>query len=272
MVLPILRALQGSPEPGRLWEEHCNHTLMAPPLNFITAMHDKIIYQTIYKGERIFMLRQVDDFAMACDNEETAKVIYNIIGASLRLPKEDKDPFAYLGLIEDYNGIFDIHQARNHIKVSCLNYIDWIMTTHRWETSSNKDNIHSVIPLRSDVLNQLANEKPGPKEGTKEHRELQEKQGFLYPDIVRWDDVCAYVSCRPDIGYAITLMSKYGSNPLTFHYHCLKSIAKYLRTTKEWGIIFHWKGIQKEFPTTAIPEIPSSNHNLPQYPTDTTDA
>ena len=43
------------------------------------------------------MLRQVDDFAMACDNEDAAKEIYNIIGASLRLPKEDKDPFAYLG-------------------------------------------------------------------------------------------------------------------------------------------------------------------------------
>ena len=56
------------------------------------------------------MLRQVDDFALACDKEDTAKEIYQLIGASLRLPKEDKDPFAYLGLVEDYNGI-DVHQA-----------------------------------------------------------------------------------------------------------------------------------------------------------------
>ena len=33
-VLPILRALQGSPESGRLWEEHCNRTLTREPLNF----------------------------------------------------------------------------------------------------------------------------------------------------------------------------------------------------------------------------------------------
>ena len=115
---------------------------------------------------------------MACDKEETAKEIYDIIGASLQLPEEDKDPFAYLGLVEDYNGI-DIYQAQDHIKVSCLNYIEQIMTTHGWETSSNKDNIHSTIPLQSNVLNQLTNEKPGPKEGTKEHRALQEKQGFF---------------------------------------------------------------------------------------------
>ena len=111
---------------------------------------------------------------------KNAKEIYNIIGASLCLPKEDKDPFAYLGLVEDYNGI-DIYQAQDHIKVSCLNYIEQIMTTHGWETSSNKDNIQMAIPLPSSVLNQLSSEKPGPKEGTKEHHhELQEKQGFSF--------------------------------------------------------------------------------------------
>ena len=71
--------LQGSPESGRLWEEHCNRTLMAPPLNFTTTTHDKTICRTMYKGEQIFMLHQVDHFAMACDNEKTAKEIYNII-------------------------------------------------------------------------------------------------------------------------------------------------------------------------------------------------
>ena len=81
----------------------------------------------------------------------------------------------------------------------------------------------------------------------------------------------ACVSCRPDIGCVITLMSKFRSNPSVFHHHCLKSIAKYLRATQEWGIIFHQKGIQKEFPNTPVPKIPSNNHNLPQYPTDTTD-
>ena len=51
MVLPIIRAL-GSPESGRLWEEHCNKTLMVAPLNFCTTTHGKTIYHTIYKGGR----------------------------------------------------------------------------------------------------------------------------------------------------------------------------------------------------------------------------
>ena len=145
------------------------------------------------------------------------------------------------------------------------------MTTHGWETSSQKDNIHTTVPLRSDVLNQLAKEAPGPKEGTMAHRELQEKRGFSYRTLLG-EMMFAYVSCRPDIGYAITLMSKYSSQPSEFHYSSLKSIAKYLRTTKEWGVIFHRKGIQKDFPHSTIPEIPLGKQKLPSYPTDTTDA
>ena len=90
-----------------------------------------------------------------------------MIGASLRLPNEDKDPFAYLRLVEDCNCI-DIHQACHRIK-SFSNYMDQIMTTHCWEASSKKDNINTTILLRSDVLDQLSNNATGPKEGTKDH-------------------------------------------------------------------------------------------------------
>jgi len=82
----------------------------------------------------------------------------------------------------------------------------------------------------------------------------------------------AYVSCRPDVGYAITLMSKCGSNPSKFHYHCLKSIAKYLRTTKDWGIIYHRNGVREDLPDNPIPMIPTTEESLPMYPSDTTES
>ena len=48
----------------------------------------------------------------------------------------------------------------------------------------------------------------------------------------------AYVVCRPDIGYAITTMSKFSTKPSAMHYYYLKGIAKYPCLTKEWGIKF----------------------------------
>ena len=40
-VLPVLRALQGHPESGRLWETHINKILRSPELKFKTTTHDQ---------------------------------------------------------------------------------------------------------------------------------------------------------------------------------------------------------------------------------------
>jgi hypothetical protein len=269
LVLPIQRALQGSPESGRLWEEHCNRTLMNEPLNFKTTTHDKTIYHTTYKGEKIYLLRQVDDFALACNEEETAKEIYKIIGSKLKLPNEPKDPFAYLGLINDFNGI-DVAQSRDYIEISCSNYIDRIMTSHGWDTTSpnSLDANTTISPLSTDVLHQLQSHTNGPNEGTIEHKKLQEKQGFSYRSLLG-EIMYAYVSCRPDIGYAITLLSKYGSNPSAYHYHCVKHIAKYLRATKKWGIIYKRSSPRNDLEEIQLTDrFPPTPETLPKYPED----
>ena len=48
----------------------------------------------------------------------------------------------------------------------------------------------------------------------------------------------AYVTCRPNIGYAITTMSKFSTKPSAKHYELLRGIGKYLRLTKDWSIKF----------------------------------
>ena len=77
-----------------------------------------MIYKTVYTGKLVFLLQQVDDFALACKEEATAKEIYDIIGRSLRLEKEPVDPFSYLGLVKDFNGV-DIEQSSEYIQISC---------------------------------------------------------------------------------------------------------------------------------------------------------
>ena len=121
-VLPIQRALQGHPESGKLWEEHINRILLGPRLNFCTTTHDRTIYTGLYDVERVLLLRQVDDFSIACRYEETAKAIYDVIGKALQLPNESSPPFKYLGLQTDFNGI-DVEQSSTHIGLSCSTYI-----------------------------------------------------------------------------------------------------------------------------------------------------
>ena len=80
----------------------------------------------------------------------------------------------------------------------------------------------------------------------------------------------AYVTCRPDIGYAITLLSKFSSSPAEYHYACLKNIARYLRATKTWGIRYLRSCCNDdlELNTPELLDAPDNDSLLPKYPED----
>ena len=96
---------------------------MGPELGFKHNTHDRTIYQFMFKGHKVLLLRQVDDLMIQTDNEAIAKEIFKIIGLKLQLKIEDEAPFAYLGFTTDFNGV-DIEQSKTHIMISCENYID----------------------------------------------------------------------------------------------------------------------------------------------------
>ena len=88
-------------------------------------------------------------------------------------------------MVLDFNGIHVTQAKDDYMKLSCANYINWIMISHRWETSSNKDNENTATPLhQADVLNKLPNHIDGIIEGTAEHRDIQNKQGFPYRSLL----------------------------------------------------------------------------------------
>jgi hypothetical protein len=92
LVLPVQHALQGHPESGRLWESTINKILSCDQLQFTSTTHSRTIYSTAFEGHQVLLLRQVDDFALACPNETIAKTIYDIIGTALQLPDEPAPP------------------------------------------------------------------------------------------------------------------------------------------------------------------------------------
>ena len=75
-----------------------------PQLGFKHTTHDRTIYQAVFKGHKVLLLRQVDDLMIQTDNKDIAKTIFKIIGVKLQLENEDEAPFAYLGLTADFNG------------------------------------------------------------------------------------------------------------------------------------------------------------------------
>ena len=212
----------------------------------------------------VFLLRQVDDFAIACPAEHIATTIYDAIGKRLQLPSEDKPPFSYLGLLDDYNGV-DVHQYNDSIAISCESYIDRVLRTHGWTTpeSSPPDPLRPTSPIPDDVIPALyAN--IGPAEGSDAHLALQEQHGFSYRTLLG-ELLYPYVTCRPDIGYAVITLSKFSTCPSEFHFTMLKKVCKYLRRTKHWPIIFKRRTLDPSLPSNPHESI-TADPSLPAFP------
>ena len=80
----------------------------------------------------------------------------------------------------------------------------------------------------------------------------------------------AYVTCRPDIGYAITTMSKFSNKPSERHYKLSKGIATYLCETRHWGIKFKRSVVRDNLlPATLVSDV-VLDENFPSFPVDIT--
>ena len=90
--------------------------------------------------------------------------------------KRKCDPFSYLGLVKDCNGV-DIEQSAEYIQISYSGYIDRVLRTHKWDTPANmKPSSKNIGPLPADAIQKIYKES-GPAEGTAEHQAHQALNG-----------------------------------------------------------------------------------------------
>ena len=80
-------------------------------------------------------------------------------------------------------------------------------------------------------------ESTGPKEGYTAHKVLEKKMGFAYRTLLG-ELMYSYITCRPDIGYSVTTLSKFSTAPAEYHYKLLRMVAMYLLKTANWEIRF----------------------------------
>ncbi|XP_062075305.1 secreted RxLR effector protein 161-like [Humulus lupulus] len=57
------------------------------------------------------------------------------------------------------------------------------------------------------------------------------------------------VSTRPDIAHALSVLSRFMSNPRLEHWHALKCLLRYLKGTQNYGLVY--KRVEKELELTG---------------------
>jgi hypothetical protein len=262
-VIPALRAIQGHPEAGRLFEDFILKILQRPPLNFTTTVHERNLYRGEIDGKLVLVARQVDDFAIGCTCVETAKKLIEIINSRVTTKNQGIGTLTSSGLSHHYNGL-DVHQTSRYIKISCETYIHRMLQTHGWESPGPKESDRpDSVPLHPDVASKIAL-LTGPAEGTPEYDNIAKEMKFSYRQLLG-ELIYAYTLVRPDIGFAVCFLARFSQHPHREHYIALKNIARYLRRTIDWGILY-WRPQSID----SLPDIhfdsPPIDSDLPPFP------
>ena len=76
-----------------------------------------------------------------------------------------------------------------------------------------------------------------PLDGSLKHAAIEVEAGFSYRSVLG-ALIYACVVARPDIRYAVTTLARFSDHPAKVHYDALRRVARYLRMTKHWGLMY----------------------------------
>jgi hypothetical protein len=252
-VLPVQGALQGHPESARLWALLIDKVIQELQLKPCT--HEPCLYYTNNynnTGKTVLFLRQVDDFAVACEDKTTAKNVIKQINDKMTIDVKD------LGLITRFNGV-DVLQSRDYVKIYNKVYINKILLRHEW---IHKESPLSQfpIPMQTDTRYQRQLENADIPT-SKEISTLEEEYGFGYRQAIG-ELIYALTTCCPDISYPVIKLSQYSIRPNRIHFEAVKMIYRYLHATKDEGIYYWRKNPRLDLPPSPIPELKrDTNYN-----------
>jgi deoxyuridine 5'-triphosphate nucleotidohydrolase len=251
-VMRVKKALQGHPESPRLWAQLIDKIILN--LNLKPCKHEPNLYYTdnyMNTGKRVLFLRQVDDFAVSCQDRSTAQDVISQINSKMTIEVKE------LGTIERFNGI-DVDQTRDYIKLSNGTYIRKILRNHQWILDDEYPPSLFPLPMKSDTVYARRIEEATPLTES-ERLLLESKLGFTYRQAIG-ELIYALVTCRPDISYACIKLSQYSAAPAELHFDAVKDIFRYLKATQDDGIYYWRTEPRMDLPKKAIPSCKSDEN------------
>ncbi len=251
-VLPVHGALQGHPESARLWAILIDDIIRT--LNLKPCSHEPCLYYTDNynnTGKKLLFLRQVDDFAISCEDQETALDVIKAIDSKMTVR------IKHLGQITRFNGV-DVLQSKHYIKLYNKTYIEKILQRHDWIHTEKHHSHQFPLPMQpgNTYQRELENQ---PTPSSEEISALEREMGFGYRQAIG-ELIYALCTCRPDISYPVIKLSQYSTRPTRLHFEAVKNIYRYLNATKEDGICFWRKQPRDDLPYHPPPDLKTDNN------------
>ena len=206
-VLKLNRSLYGLRQSPRNFFNHLKENLQSKELGFVQSTHDPCLFF----GKTCIVVTYVDDcLFFAKDLNMIDEVIIQLRKQNMSLNKEDD--------VAGFLGINIIRTSAGDIEMTQTGLIDRIIATLGLENATNKQTPAEVLPLGKDTEGEKA-------EGL-----------FNYASVV---GMLLYLqgNTRPDISFAVNQCARFSANPRKKHECALKRIGRYLRATRDKGLI-----------------------------------
>jgi hypothetical protein len=233
-VLPVRGSLQGHPDSGEIWQTRVNTVL--EKYHFTTTTHEPCLYRGTFNNKPILICRQVDDMLIAGEDIPSAQAF------AKELSKHLKVTFGTSPSVH-FNGL-DILQLADGIKLSCRTFIRKLRDAHGWNETSSK----FLEPLSPSMLKEIESA-VGPPVDSEAGKLLQKKNGFNYRGVIG-EIVYPYIICRPDYGFAVSLLSRFNTCPAQIHYDAAKRCLKSLIRNDDDGIWYWRRTVRHDLPPT----------------------
>jgi len=209
LVCKLQRSLYGLKQASKYWNKKFKNMLMNFDLKEIKS--DPKVFVSNKNNQLLIVAIFVDDGLIAATNNELVDTMVNYLKDNFKTVEGELDHVLGIEIDQRPDGSILIHQS-SYCKSTLERFnMEEVNVLH-----ISTDPQHSLDPNLSESL----------KAGEVPYRESV--GSFLYLSQIT----------RPDINFAVNLVSRYLEKPLTIHWNMVKCIFKYLKGTLNYGLIY----------------------------------
>ncbi|KAK1698800.1 hypothetical protein QYE76_015497, partial [Lolium multiflorum] len=215
-VCKLQRSIYGLKQASRSWNLRFDRVIK--DFGFIRTHGEACIYKKVSGSSVAFLILYVDDILLIGNDIELLSSIKGYLNKSFSM--KDLGEAAYILGIKIYRD-----RSRRLIGLSQSTYLDKILKKFRMDESKK-----GFLPM---LPGKVLSKTQGP--ATADERERMSK--IPYASAVG-SIMYAMLCTRPDIAHAVSLTSRYQSDPGMEHWTAVKNILKYLKRTKDMFLCY----------------------------------
>lgn len=208
-VCRLQKSLYGLKQASRCWNEKLGAALLKAGLN--RSRTDTCIYSRINGSDVLIVAVYVDDLLIFSSNAQSKQRIKDQLQATFKMTDNGKAKFI-LGMHIERD------RAAGTISINQHKYLNEIL---------ERFNMADCNPVSTPVD---VNAKLSTEMAPKDEAGIEEMRLIPYQEAVGSVLFAAQIS-RPDIQYAVNMVSRYNHNPGRAHWNAVKRILRYLRGT-----------------------------------------